>query len=162
MSGMVRRIAAILLQGLRSTPTMRIANPPPSPGRMGLPPHKNFRDGLRPPLAPAMRPAHRAQCHRSAWGTVSNGNVISVERSGQLELFGGEAVVVAGPDPDQMRAWLKGVLDEARTAETAPWPPAKARLYRLMFPQLSFWLPEDEGAQLRLQFETELERLAAA
>ncbi len=94
--------------------------------------------------------------------TVSNDNIPSVERSGQLELFGGEAVAFAGPDPDQMRAWLRGVLAEAHAAETAPWPPAKVRLYRLMFPQLSFWLPEDEGVQLRLEFETELERLAAA
>jgi hypothetical protein len=31
-----------------------------------------------------------------------------------------------------------------------------------MFPQLSFWLPEDEGARLRLAFEAELERLMAA
>ncbi len=95
-------------------------------------------------------------------GTVSSDNVRSVERRGQLELFGGEAVAYAGPDPDQMRTWLLGVLAEAQAAETAPWPPAKVRLYRLMFPQLSFWLPEDEGAQLRLEFETELERLMAA
>ncbi len=95
-------------------------------------------------------------------GAVSNDNIPSVERSGQLELFGGEAVAFAGPNPDQMRAWLRDVLAEARAAGTAPWPPAKVRLYRLMFPQISFWLPEDEGAQLRLEFETELERLAAA
>jgi hypothetical protein len=93
---------------------------------------------------------------------VSNDNRPSLERRGQLELFGGEAVAYTGPDPDQMRALLQGVLAEARAAERTPWPPSKARLYRLMFPQLSFWLPEDEGAQLRLEFETELERLAAA
>ena len=93
---------------------------------------------------------------------MSNDDIPSVERSGQLELFGGEAVAYAGPDAEQMRAWLRGVLAEAHAAETAPWPPTKVRLYRLMFPQLSFWLPEDEGAQLRLEFETELERLAAA
>jgi hypothetical protein len=93
---------------------------------------------------------------------VSSGNIPSSHRSGQLELFAGEAVAYTGPNPDQMRAWLRGVLAEAQAAETAPWPPAKVRLYRLMFPQLSFWLPEDEGAQLRLEFETELERLMAA
>jgi hypothetical protein len=93
---------------------------------------------------------------------VSNDNIPSSQRSGQLELFAGEAVAYSGPDPDQMRGWLQGILAEARAANTAPWPPAKVRLYRLMFPQLSFWLPEDEGAQLRLEFQTELERLAAA
>jgi hypothetical protein len=94
--------------------------------------------------------------------TVSNENIPSAGRSGQLELFGGETVAYSGPDPEQMRTWLKDVLAEARAAEKAPWPAAKVRLYRLMFPQLSFWLPEEEGAQLRLEFETELERLAAA
>jgi hypothetical protein len=94
--------------------------------------------------------------------TVSNDNMPSLERRGQLDLFGGEAVAYAGPDPEQMRAWLRGVLVEARAAEAAPWPPSKVRLYRLMFPQLSFWLPGDEGTQLRLEFEAELERLAAA
>jgi hypothetical protein len=93
---------------------------------------------------------------------VTGDNLPNLERSGQLELFAGEAVTCTGPDPDQMRAWLQSVLAEARAAETVPWPPSKIRLYRLMFPQLSFWLPEDEGAQLRLEFTTELERLAAA
>jgi hypothetical protein len=32
----------------------------------------------------------------------------------------------------------------------------------MMFPQMTFWLPEDEGAQLRLEFEAELARLEAA
>ncbi len=93
---------------------------------------------------------------------MSNDNTSSTERRGQFELFGGEAVAFAGPDAGQMRAWLHDVLAEAQAAETAPWPPAKVRLYRLMFPQLSFWLPEDEGARLRLAFEAELERLMAA
>lgn len=93
---------------------------------------------------------------------MSSDNIPSAERGGQFDLFLGEAVPYAGPDSDQMRGWLEGVLTEARAAETTPWPPSKVRLYRLMFPQLSFWLPEDEGAQLRLEFETELERLAAA
>jgi hypothetical protein len=109
-----------------------------------------------------MRITHHAGVTDSHGDTVSNHNIPSVEQRGQLELFGDEAVAVAGPDAGQMRAWLQDVLAEAQAAETAPWPPAKVRLYRLMFPQLSFWLPEDEGAQLRLEFETELERLAAA
>ena len=35
-------------------------------------------------------------------------------------------------------------------------------LYRTIFPQMTNWLPEDEGAQLRFQFEEELARLEAA
>lgn len=34
--------------------------------------------------------------------------------------------------------------------------------YRTIFPQMTLWLPEDERAQLRFEFETELERLEAA
>jgi hypothetical protein len=34
--------------------------------------------------------------------------------------------------------------------------------YRTTFPQMTLWLPEDEGTQLRFEFETELVRLGAA
>ena len=32
-------------------------------------------------------------------------------------------------------------------------------LYRTIIPQMTNWLPEEEGAQLRFEFETELARL---
>ena len=35
-------------------------------------------------------------------------------------------------------------------------------LYRTIFPQMTLWLLEHEGAQLRFEFETELARLEAA
>jgi hypothetical protein len=35
-------------------------------------------------------------------------------------------------------------------------------LYRVIFPQMANWLPEEESAQLRLEFEAELARLEAA
>jgi len=82
--------------------------------------------------------------------------------SSQLELFGGEPAPSCGPKPEEMRGLLQVLLAEARAAETMPWPPLRARHYRLLFPQLTFWLPEDEGAQLRFEFETELARLEAA
>jgi hypothetical protein len=31
-----------------------------------------------------------------------------------------------------------------------------------LFPQMTFWLPEEEGAQLGFEFESELARLEAA
>jgi hypothetical protein len=67
-----------------------------------------------------------------------------------------------GLDPGEMREKLHALLAEARAAQTMPWPPRRAKLYRMMFPQMTFWLPEDEGAQLRLEFEAELARLEAA
>ena len=34
--------------------------------------------------------------------------------------------------------------------------------WKLVFPQMTNWLPEDEARQLRFEFETELARLEAA
>jgi hypothetical protein len=55
-----------------------------------------------------------------------------------------------------------GLLAEARAAQHLPWEPTRVSLYRTIFPQMTLWLPEDEGTQLRFEFETELERLATA
>jgi len=87
---------------------------------------------------------------------------VPFEGRGQLELFGGEPAPNCGPDPDKMRELLLNLLAEARAAQAMPWPSVNARLYRTLFPQMTFWLPEDEGAQLRLEFEAELARLEAA
>jgi DNA (cytosine-5)-methyltransferase 1 len=57
---------------------------------------------------------------------------------------------------------VNSLLAEARTAETMPWPPVNAGLYRTLFPQLTYWLPEEEGALLRFEFEIEIARLDAA
>lgn len=83
-------------------------------------------------------------------------------RGSQLELFGGEPLPASRSTADEMREYLHSLLAEVRAAETMPWPPLTARLYRGLFPQLSFWLPEDESTQLRFEFEAELERLQAA
>jgi hypothetical protein len=81
---------------------------------------------------------------------------------GQLDMFGAETVPSYRPDPDKVRARLHRILDEARSAEIIPWEPGRASLYRTIFPQMTQWLPEDEGSQLRFEFETELARLEAA
>jgi len=65
-------------------------------------------------------------------------------------------------DPDSVRARLHKILAEARAAQMMPWDAEETRLYRTIFPQMTNWLPEEEGAQLRFEFETELARLEAA
>jgi hypothetical protein len=65
-------------------------------------------------------------------------------------------------DPDDVRADLHLILAEARAADTLPWDSKRAALYRTIFPQMTRWLLEDEAAQLRLEFDTELARLEAA
>ncbi len=66
------------------------------------------------------------------------------------------------PDPDEVRAELHKILAEMRAAKSMPWDDSRATLYRTIFPQMTGCLPEEEGAQLRFQFEEELERLKAA
>jgi hypothetical protein len=94
-----------------------------------------------------------------------------MDRAGQPDLFGsqeqpdlfGDSLRPAyRPDPDKVRARLYKILGEARGARRLPWEPTRASLYRRIFPQMTLWLPEDEGAQLRFEFETELGRLEGA
>lgn len=82
---------------------------------------------------------------------------------GQTDLFGAEGAPAAyRPDPDKVRRRLEKILAEARAAQKSPWEPTTLSLYRTIFPQMSNWLPDEEAAQLRFEFETELARLEAA
>jgi hypothetical protein len=80
----------------------------------------------------------------------------------QSDLFGAEATPAYHPDPDKVRVRLHKILAEARAAQMSPWEPTRVSLYRTIFPQMTLWLPEDEAAQLRFEFETELARLETA
>jgi hypothetical protein len=81
----------------------------------------------------------------------------------QADLFGKAAAAPEyRPDPDQVRARLHKILAEARAAQRLAWEPTRVSLYRTIFPQMTNWLPEDEGAQLRFAFEAEMVRLKAA
>ena len=66
------------------------------------------------------------------------------------------------PDPDEIRAELHKILAEARAATSMPWDEKRVSLYRVIFPQMTNALPEDEAAQLRFAFMAEMERLKAA
>ena len=81
---------------------------------------------------------------------------------GQGDLFGAETAPAYRPDLEKVRSRLHKILAEARAAQTLPWEPTTVSLYRTIFPQMTNWLPADEGAQLRFEFEAELERLEAA
>jgi hypothetical protein len=80
----------------------------------------------------------------------------------QPDMFGPAPVQVYRPDPEKVRRRLHSMLAEARAAKTMPWERTTLALYRTIFPQMSNWLPEEEAAQLRLDFEVELKRLEAA
>jgi hypothetical protein len=78
------------------------------------------------------------------------------------DLFEDRPTPVYRADPDQVRAELYKILAEARAAQKMPWDSTRVSLYRTIFPQMTNWLPEEEGAQLRFDFEVELARLEAA
>ncbi len=92
-------------------------------------------------------------------------------RHGQLDLFGesqpelpgvDETASVYRADPDEVRAELLRVLAKARAAERFPWDSRRTLYWRTVFPQMTNWLPDEEAAQLRFEFETEIRRLEAA
>jgi hypothetical protein len=66
------------------------------------------------------------------------------------------------PDLDDVRTRLDRILSEARAAQTLPWDSERLSIYRAIVPHMTTWLPEEEGAQLRFEFETEMARLDAA
>ena len=78
----------------------------------------------------------------------------------QPDMFGTEVSVAYRPNTDKVRSRLHKILTEARACKTLTWEPSTLSLYRTIFPQMSLFLPEEEGAQLRLAFEAELSRLA--
>jgi hypothetical protein len=81
----------------------------------------------------------------------------------QAELFEPSASpVVYRPDPERVRARLRLILGEARAAQPLPWDRSRAALYRLIVPQMTLSLPDEEAAQWRLEFEAEVARLEAA
>jgi hypothetical protein len=79
----------------------------------------------------------------------------------QPDLFGAEVAPAYRPNPDKVRARLNKILAEARAAQILPWDPSRASLYRTIFPQMTLFLPEEEGAQFRFAFDSEMARLAA-
>jgi hypothetical protein len=85
------------------------------------------------------------------------------ETDAQAELFdAGAAPPAYRPDLDDVRARLNRILAEARAAEKLTWDRDKLLVYRAIFPHMARWLPEEEGAQLRFEFDTEMARLKAA
>jgi hypothetical protein len=80
----------------------------------------------------------------------------------QDDLFDDRPTPTYYPDPEVVRAELHRILAEARAARTLPWDQRHLLLYRTIFPQMTGCLPEEEAAQLKFEFETELERLEAA
>ena len=74
----------------------------------------------------------------------------------------GEEPVKRGyePDLDEVREDLAAILQAAR-AVTAddPWDSRTYKYNKIVFPQMTRWLPDDEREQLCFEFFRELERI---
>jgi hypothetical protein len=66
------------------------------------------------------------------------------------------------PDPEEVRLRLRALLEKARTARRMPWSERDARMWRIVFPNMAKWLPDEEAQQLRFDFDHEMERLERA
>jgi hypothetical protein len=66
------------------------------------------------------------------------------------------------PDLVYVRSRLQRILAEARNSMSMPWDADRLLVYRTIFPHMTCWLPEAEGAQLRFEFDAEIARLEAA
>ncbi len=82
--------------------------------------------------------------------------------SGQLGFgFADDTPVVSWePDPDEVREDAQAILTSARavTAENL-WDTRTYRYNKVVFPQMTRWLPDDERDQLCFEFFRELERI---
>ena len=63
------------------------------------------------------------------------------------------------PDPAEIRVRLHALLAAARAAAVMPWPPERARVHEIVFPNMANWLPEAERDALRRDFAAEMDRL---
>ncbi len=84
------------------------------------------------------------------------------DKDQQGGLFQNRPTPVYRADPEEVRVELLQILVEARAAQRSPRARGRVSLYRTIFPQTTNWLPEEEGAQLRFEFESKSARLEAA
>jgi hypothetical protein len=64
------------------------------------------------------------------------------------------------PNRDEVRDDLRTILDSARAVTAgALWDRRTYQYNKVIFPQMSRWLPDDERNQLCFEFSRELERI---
>jgi hypothetical protein len=71
----------------------------------------------------------------------------------QLELFEAPAQKrTITPTAETVRPRLDAVLDQIRSGRASKWSEAEHRRWRVVFPQMCEWLPEDERELKRAEF----------
>ena len=80
----------------------------------------------------------------------------------QGDLFGATPTPAYRPDLERVRRRIDRVLAELRAEVSAgSWEYGRASFFRMVFPKLTCWLPEDEVGRLAAEFEAEMARLEA-
>ena len=89
-------------------------------------------------------------------------NGLNGESHGQLGFDLGDKTGAATYEPnlDEIREDLQAMLDSARQVTgDALWDDRTYRYNKVVFPQMSRWLPEEEAAQLCFEFARQIERI---
>ena len=76
----------------------------------------------------------------------------------QGDLFGPPPPLSYAPKPETVRRKMLAMLGQIRGAEECPWSEKQLGLYKVIFPQMANWLPEEEAAALRREFAAEVAR----
>lgn len=66
------------------------------------------------------------------------------------------------PDPETIRRRLNRLLQTLRAADVLPLSEKDVRMWRAVVPNMTKWLPEPEGAEIRNAFHREMERLSVS
>lgn len=93
---------------------------------------------------------------------------VAIQRGGtsdspeQGDLFGPVPAPAHRPDPELVRRRIDRILAQLRAEDSVRgWVHGRASLLRIVFPQLTGWLPEDEAIRFDAEFEAEMVRLGA-
>jgi hypothetical protein len=66
------------------------------------------------------------------------------------------------PDSEAIRNRLNRLLETLRAAHAMPLSERDARMWKTVVPNMTKWLPDDEGEAIRAAFAREMDRLAAS
>ena len=64
------------------------------------------------------------------------------------------------PDPALIRANVRALIDQLRGAAQMPWSEDELGYHKVVMPQTTLWLPDEERAELLHEFDAEVARLA--
>lgn len=86
---------------------------------------------------------------------------MTVHESQQRSLFAADAshtTRIPTPKPDDVRRRLNGIIRKLRESDELPFTVADFRSWRVVFPQMSRWLPDEEANALKEEFFREHDR----